>query len=47
MHDAPEANLNKMAEMCDSLDPYDEYLSRFEPSGAHENQSDVLPCRNV
>ena len=34
-HDAPEANRDRMAAMCDNLDPYDEYLSRFEPWGAH------------
>ena len=34
-HDAPEANRDRMAAMCDNLDPYDEYLSRFELWGAH------------
>ena len=34
-HDAPEANLGRMAAMCDNLEPYDEYLSRFEPWGVH------------
>ena len=31
-HDAPKANLTRMAAICDNLDPYDEYLSQFEPS---------------
>ena len=31
--DAPEANLTRMAAICNNLDPYDEYLSRFESFG--------------
>ena len=45
-HDAPEANLNRMAEMCDNLDPYDEYLSRLEPWGAHGMYSPVEMYNN-
>ena len=34
-HDALKANLSRMAAICDNLEPYDEYLSRFEPFGVH------------
>ena len=36
-HCAPEANRDLMFNLCDSLEPYDEYLSRFNGSFAQEN----------
>ena len=34
---APHANRNRMSNLCNSLEPYDEYLSRFNRSFAREN----------
>ena len=34
-HCAPEANRDLMFDICNSLEPYDEYISRFNGSFAH------------
>ena len=44
--DAPEANLTRMAAICDNLEPYDEYLSRFEHLGLCGRYSPTEPYNN-
>ena len=43
-HDAPEANLKRMAEMCENLGPYDEYICHGLNLGVYMACTPLLKC---